>query len=78
MLVEQLEPGQEIPVPDAAIARLMRLDNLTPGDFATVMRQARALGEPFDAAQLLSALEAECRAKVSTGKQVRGFMREGF
>lgn len=74
VLVEQLEPGQEIPVPDAVIARLMRLDNLTPGDFATVMRQARLLGKPFDAEQLVAALEAECVAKMNGGKQVRGFL----
>ena len=74
VLVEQLEPGQEIPVPDAVIARLMRFDNLTPGDFATVMRQARLLGKPFDAEQLVAALEAESLAKMNGGKQVRGFL----
>lgn len=58
-------------------ARLSRLSMLTPGDFATIVRQARTLGARYDAEQLLCALEAECRAKASGGKQVRGFMGEG-
>lgn len=53
--------------------RLSQLRTLTPGDFATAVRQARALGTRYDAAQLLAALEAECRAKMSGGKQVTGF-----
>ena len=53
--------------------RLSKLSTLTPGDFATVVRQARALGTRYDAEQLLSALEAECRAKANEGKQVTGF-----
>jgi hypothetical protein len=53
--------------------RLSQLSTLTPGDFATVVRQARALGTRYDAEQLLDALEGECQAKVRGGKQVRGF-----
>ena len=53
--------------------RLSKLSTLTPGDFATVVRQARALGTRYDAEQLLGALEAECLAKMSGGKQVTGF-----
>ena len=55
--------------------RLSKLSTLTPGDFATVVRQARALGVCYDAEQLLGALEAEFRAKMSGGKQVRGFVQ---
>lgn len=73
VLVEQLEPGQEIPLPDAVMARLMRLDNLTPGDFATVLRQARLLGKPYDAEQLVVALEAECLAKQPGKRPPAGF-----
>jgi hypothetical protein len=54
--------------------RLSKLRTLTPGDFATVVRQARALGTPYDAEQLLGALEAECWAKESEGKHVHGFV----
>jgi len=54
--------------------RLSQLRTLAPGDYATVVRQARVLGARYDAEQLLGALEAECLAKMSEGKQVRGFM----
>jgi hypothetical protein len=53
--------------------RLSQLRTLTPRDFATVVRQARALGTRYDVEQLLGALEAECMAKASGGKQVKGF-----
>lgn len=54
--------------------RLSQLSTLTPGDFATVRRQTRALGTHYDAEQLLNALEAECRAKLSGEKQVKGLI----
>jgi SpoVK/Ycf46/Vps4 family AAA+-type ATPase len=44
-----------------------RLRCLTPGDFATVRRQARLLAGPHDARKLLAALEEECRAKKESG-----------
>ena len=47
--------------------RLSQLSTLMPGDFATVVRQARALGTRYDAEQLFGVLEAECRAKTSGG-----------
>jgi len=43
--------------------RIGCLSNLTPGDFATVIRQQRVFGEKFSAEKLLSSLEAECSAK---------------
>lgn len=49
--------------------RLSQLSTLTPSDFATVVRQARALGTRYDAEQLLGALKAECRAKASGGSR---------
>jgi hypothetical protein len=55
-------------------SRLAHLTNLTPGDFATVIRQVRILGKQYDAEQLLAGLEEECRAKLSGKKLVRGFM----
>jgi transitional endoplasmic reticulum ATPase len=64
--------------PDARIApeiasALRRLDNLTPGDFATVRRQARVFGEVLDAAGLLQRLEAESRAKRGGREKAIGF-----
>lgn len=48
--------------PPEYMARLRRLRNLTPGDFAAVARQSRF--RPITApAALISALEAECEAK---------------
>ena len=43
--------------------RLAALGTLTPGDFATVTRQAKALGEILDARWLIEGLEAECAVK---------------
>lgn len=43
--------------------RLIKLDTLTPGDFATVLRQAAALGEPPFAEDFLQQLETECALK---------------
>jgi transitional endoplasmic reticulum ATPase len=53
--------------------QLHRLTNLTPGDFATVIRQTQVLGKPLNDEQLLAALEEECRAKDRSKTQVRGF-----
>ncbi len=43
--------------------RLSRLPNLTPGDFATAIRQNRLTGEPLTPSQLLEHLERESRFK---------------
>jgi SpoVK/Ycf46/Vps4 family AAA+-type ATPase len=43
--------------------RLLKLEQLTPGDFATVLRQADTLGETFSAHELLNQLEKECELK---------------
>lgn len=72
-LTESGGDNPEPHVPESVLARLARLVNLTPGDFATVIRQARVLGKSYDAEQLLAALEEECRAKEGSRKQVRGF-----
>ncbi len=52
---------------------LARLDNLTPGDFATVVRQSRSLNKAIHPRYLLNALEKECKAKPGAGKSI-GFM----
>jgi SpoVK/Ycf46/Vps4 family AAA+-type ATPase len=61
-------------ISDSVRARLARFANLTPGDFATVIRQARVLGKQYDAEQLLEALEDECRAKQRSLKHIDGFV----
>ena len=49
--------------------RLSQLNTLTPGDFATIVRQARAMGTRYDAEELIGALEAECQAKQAGGNR---------
>lgn len=49
------------------------LDNLTPGDFATVRRQASMLGAAVNPGELLTALERESRAKPNARKSALGF-----
>jgi SpoVK/Ycf46/Vps4 family AAA+-type ATPase len=58
---------------DALQQRLSRLTNLTPGDFATAIRQSRVMGKQYDAEELLRALEEECRAKHRGTKPISGF-----
>jgi len=59
---------------ESITVRLAQLRTLPPGDFATVVRQARVLGELFDCKRLLVALEEECRAKQPGIKLVTGFV----
>jgi SpoVK/Ycf46/Vps4 family AAA+-type ATPase len=54
--------------------RLARLRNLTPGDFASVLRKVRILGDHRDAVHLLAALEEESQTKQRGGKPVSGFV----
>lgn len=54
--------------------RSSQLRTLTPVDFATVVRQTRAMGTSYDVEQLLGVLEAECRAKGSGGEAGQGFI----
>ncbi len=60
-------PLPEEPAWSATCGALKRLDNLTPGDFATVRRQVRLLPQLRDAAELLERLEHESRAKREHG-----------
>ena len=55
--------GLNLPAPNAGeLARLGRLNCLTPGDFAAVVRQSRF--RPLaDVASMVVALEAECALK---------------
>jgi hypothetical protein len=54
--------------------RVLSLANLTPGDFATVRRKARILGEERDAAALAHMLAAESAAKPDHARPI-GFQR---
>lgn len=53
--------------------RLRRIDNLTPGDFNTVLRKQRLLGGFSTARQLLAALEQEAKLKPGANKSI-GFV----
>ncbi len=68
--------GNEQPgfLEDSVKLRLAKLNTLTPGDFATVVRQARALGTRYDSERLLVALGDECQAKQRGMKPVTGFV----
>jgi SpoVK/Ycf46/Vps4 family AAA+-type ATPase len=51
--------------------RLAQLDQIAPGDFAAVQRQAAVLGLPFEADEFLAQLESEHRVKPEV-RQRRG------
>lgn len=79
-LFEDLLAALQVPLGESHVTldlqhRLQRLDTLTPGDFAMTLRQAKLLGCPSSAEQLLTALEVECRAKQRGSKPVLGFSR---
>ena len=65
--------GMNLPAPQPDLqARLSRLQHLTPGDFAAVVRQHRF--RPIEStAMMVSSLEAECAVKES-GKASIGFV----
>ncbi len=52
---------------------LDQLNNLTPGDFATVRRQAKLMGVTLTADEVLTRLKHECRAKAGSSRPI-GFV----
>ena len=72
LFVAQAEtlPQQEV----SCRAQLNRLNQLTPGDFATVRRQAALLNIPLTADELLQRLTLECRAKGESAHRQIGFV----
>ncbi len=52
---------------------LMKLDTLTPGDFATVIRQQKSLGQKLTSTRLLTSLIKECKAKPNSSTSI-GFI----
>ena len=56
------------------LARLNRLDQLTPGDFANVVKRVRALEMNLDVSQWLDELTSEHEAKPQAGRSTIGFV----
>ena len=67
---EALGAGPEA-VPQTLARSLNSLNDLTPGDFATVCRQRALLGESLSPEQFLRRLAAECRFKTADGGGMR-------
>ncbi len=67
------EHGQKTTIDAANRHRLAALDNLVPGDFATVVRKAHVLGEMLDAEQLCDQLIQESQVKFEFGGRSIGF-----
>jgi len=63
MFVTEALGGDAAALNDEQRQRLAQLDQLVPGDFAAVQRQAEILGQHFDADAFLSQLESEHRVK---------------
>ena len=53
---------------------LNQLSNLTPGDFATIRRQAKLLNIALTADELLKRLQQECKTKSSSSHRQIGFI----
>ena len=62
------------PLAVAQSARLNRLDQLTPGDFANVARRAAAMAQQLDVAEWLDELQAEHDVKPGASAQSIGFV----
>jgi transitional endoplasmic reticulum ATPase len=66
--------GHRIGKPTTWRRRLQALANLTPGDFANVVRQHRISSESMDAHRLFAALEKECLTKPGVSRRAIGFL----
>ena len=63
MFITEALDGVADPFTDALRARLAKLTQLCPGDFAAVKRQTDILAAKFSAEEFLEQLEAEHRIK---------------
>jgi SpoVK/Ycf46/Vps4 family AAA+-type ATPase len=63
MFITEALAGDASALTDEASAKLARLDQLCPGDFAAVKRQVDILAAEFSVAEFLEQLEAEHRIK---------------
>lgn len=67
--------GQHAQVDEAHCRTVLnQLNNLTPGDFACVKRQAKLMNEKLTAEEWLARLKQECLAKPDQGSRSIGFM----
>jgi len=71
MFVAEALGGDATRLDEGLRQRLARLDQLCPGDFAAVKRQAEILGSAMDPAEFLDQLEAEHRIKPEV-REARG------
>lgn len=71
MFVAEALAGDETAMTAEQRRRLAALDELVPGDFASVQRQVDILGTPFEPDEFLSQLESEHRVKPQV-RQRRG------
>jgi SpoVK/Ycf46/Vps4 family AAA+-type ATPase len=62
--------GQGVDQVSGATAQLVRIPNLTPGDFAAVIRRLKSLREVPSADQLLRELQTELRVKEATAGKI--------
>ncbi|NEX22386.1 ATP-binding protein [Thiorhodococcus mannitoliphagus] len=60
----------QAPVPPLLVRHLERMEGLTPGDFATVCRQQRLMGEPLTPEQFLKRMAVEWQLKGEEVAQV--------
>lgn len=74
LFVQEALDGLENELNSTLRNRLLQLDNLAPGDFAVVKRQAGLLGEMLAPGDFLAELENECRLKPGANKQAMGFL----
>ena len=69
MFVAEALKGEPLRLTDEMRQRLMYLDQLVPGDFAAVQRQAEILAATLDADEFLAQLEGEHRVKPEVRQQ---------
>ena len=69
MFVAEALKGEPLRLTDEMLQRLMYLDQLVPGDFAAVQRQAEILAATLDADEFLAQLEGEHRVKPEVRQQ---------
>ena len=76
-LFQQVLDDYDAEVADETIwkKRVLALQNLTPGDFATVARQSRFSGKPLSADSLFEGLERELKFKAYGAYKNMGFIK---
>lgn len=73
-LLSEHDNASAEPISQAMTQRLSRLDQITPGDFATVRRRARIMGDALTADTLLVGLEQEHAVKTRGRSRAIGFI----